>query len=48
MDVAFPLIADNAMAPIIGPQLDELDSLFNRFDQPPGGQYSGLAPVHGP
>ncbi len=39
MDVAFPLIANNAMAPIIGPQLDELDSLFNRFDQPPGGQY---------
>ncbi len=41
MDVAFPLIADSAMAPILGPQLDELDSLFNRFDQPPGGQYSG-------
>ncbi len=41
MDVAFPLIADNVMAPILGPQLDELDSLFNRFDQPPSGQYSG-------
>ena len=41
MDVAFPLIADNAMAPILGPQLDELNSLFTRFDQPPGGQYSG-------
>jgi Penicillin amidase len=41
MDVAFPLIADNVMAPVIGPQLDELDSLFNRFDQPPSGQYSG-------
>jgi hypothetical protein len=41
MDAAFPYIADNAMAPILQPQLDELDSLFNRFDQPPGGQYSG-------
>ena len=25
----------------LGPQLDELDSLFSRFNQPPGGQYSG-------
>jgi acyl-homoserine lactone acylase PvdQ len=41
MDTAFPLIANNVMAPLIGPQLDELDSLFNRFDQPPSGQYSG-------
>ena len=41
MDVAFPLIADNAMAPIIGPQLDELNSLFKRFDQPPSGQLQG-------
>ena len=41
MDVAFPLIANNAMAPIIGPQLDELDSLFTRFDAPPGGQLQG-------
>jgi hypothetical protein len=29
------------MKPQIGPQLDELSSLFSRFDQPPGGQYSG-------
>ncbi len=29
------------MQPQLGPQLDELDSLFSRFDQPPGGQYSG-------
>jgi acyl-homoserine lactone acylase PvdQ len=41
MDTAFPLIATNAMAPLLQPQLDELDSLFNIFDQPPGGQYSG-------
>ena len=41
MDEAFPKIAQNAMAPILQPQLEELDSLFNIFDQPPGGQYSG-------
>jgi hypothetical protein len=29
------------MKPRIGPQLDELNSLFSRFDQPPAGQYSG-------
>ena len=41
MDTAFPLIANNAMAPVLAPQLDELNSLFRRFDQPPSGQYSG-------
>ena len=41
MDVAWPKIADAFMRPVIGPQLDELDSLFSRFDQPPGGQYDG-------
>jgi len=41
MDVAWPKIADAFMKPVIGPQLDELSSLFSRFDQPPGGQYSG-------
>jgi acyl-homoserine lactone acylase PvdQ len=41
MDEAWPLIADAFMAPRIGPQLDELDSLFSRFDDPPRGQYSG-------
>ena len=41
MDIAFPLIANNVMAPILQPQLDELNTLFRRFDQPPGGQYSG-------
>ncbi len=41
MDVAWPKIADAFMRPKIGPQLDELRSLFSRFDLPPGGQYSG-------
>jgi acyl-homoserine lactone acylase PvdQ len=41
MDAAWPKIADAFMRPQIGPQLDELSSLFSRFDQPPGGQYSG-------
>ena len=41
MDAAWPKIADAFMRPQLGPQLDELDSLFSRFDQPPGGQYSG-------
>lgn len=41
MDVAWPKIADAFMKPVLGPQLDELDSLFSRFDLPPGGQYSG-------
>ncbi|MCB0857428.1 MAG: penicillin acylase family protein [Solirubrobacterales bacterium] len=41
MDAAWPKIADAFMKPVLGPQLDELDSLFSRFDQPPSGQYSG-------
>jgi acyl-homoserine lactone acylase PvdQ len=41
MDAAWPRIADAFMRPQLGPQLDELDSLFSRFNQPPGGQYSG-------
>ncbi len=41
MDAAWPKIADAFMAPQLGPQLDELNSLFSRFDQPPGGQFSG-------
>jgi hypothetical protein len=41
MDAAWPRIANRLMAPRLGPQLDELDSLFSRFDQPPGGQYDG-------
>jgi acyl-homoserine lactone acylase PvdQ len=34
-------IANAFMKPVLGPQLDELDSLFNRWDAPPSGQYSG-------
>ena len=41
MDAAWPKIADAFMRPQLGSQLDELDSLFSRFDQPPGGQYDG-------
>jgi acyl-homoserine lactone acylase PvdQ len=41
MDAAWPRIADAFMKPQLGPQLDELDSLFSRFSQPPGGQYDG-------
>jgi acyl-homoserine lactone acylase PvdQ len=41
MDAAWPRIANNVMAPMIGTQLDELRSLFSRWDAPPGGQYAG-------
>ena len=41
MDGSWDNIANAFMRPVLGPQLDELDSLFNRFDAPPGGQYSG-------
>jgi acyl-homoserine lactone acylase PvdQ len=41
IDAAWPKLANALMAPRLGPQLDELASLFSRFDQPPGGQYSG-------
>jgi len=41
MDAAWPKIADAAMKSQLGPQLDELNSLFSRFDLPPGGQFSG-------
>ena len=41
MDAAWPKIADAFMKPQLGPQLDELNSLFTRFSQPPGGQYDG-------
>jgi len=43
MDVAWPKIADAFMEPVLGNEdnLKELNSLFSRFDQPPGGQYSG-------
>jgi acyl-homoserine lactone acylase PvdQ len=41
MDRAWPRIANAAMAPVLGPQLDELRTLFSRWDAPPGGQFSG-------
>jgi acyl-homoserine lactone acylase PvdQ len=41
MDIAWTRIADAFMRPRIGPQLDELDSLFSRFSAPPSGQYEG-------
>jgi hypothetical protein len=41
MDVAWPKIANAFMHTKLGPQLDELNSLFSRFDLPPSGQYSG-------
>ncbi|MBN8869046.1 MAG: penicillin acylase family protein [Solirubrobacterales bacterium] len=43
LDAAWPKIADAFMKPVLGSEknLDELNSLFSRFDQPPAGQYSG-------
>ena len=41
MDGAWDEIANTFMRPRLGPQLDELDSLFDRFSEPPGGQFSG-------
>jgi acyl-homoserine lactone acylase PvdQ len=41
MDAAWPNIADAFMQPLLGSQLDELSTLFSRFDQPPAGQYKG-------
>ena len=41
MDRAWPKIANAFMEPQLGSQLNELASLFSRYDTPPGGQYSG-------
>jgi len=41
IDVAWSKIADAFMKPVVGPQLPALNSLFGRFDAPPGGQYNG-------
>jgi acyl-homoserine lactone acylase PvdQ len=41
MDAAWPKIANAFMAPVLGPQLTELNSLFSRFDAPPAGQFNG-------
>ncbi len=41
MDGSWTNIANAFMKPRLGSQLDELNSLFSRFDLPPSGQYSG-------
>jgi hypothetical protein len=41
MDAASTPISNAFMGPVMGPQLDELASLFPRFEAPPGGQFSG-------
>ncbi|MDX6582350.1 MAG: hypothetical protein QOI10_1534 [Solirubrobacterales bacterium] len=41
MDGSWNRIADALMQSQLGDQLDELDSLFGRFDLPPSGQYDG-------
>jgi acyl-homoserine lactone acylase PvdQ len=41
MDAAWPKIADAVMSPVLGPQVDELASLVNRYDAPPAGQFGG-------
>jgi len=41
MDAAWPRIADELLRPRLQGQLEELNTLFSRFDQPPAGQYSG-------
>jgi acyl-homoserine lactone acylase PvdQ len=41
IDLAWTKLANAFMRPVLGPQLNELNSLFSRFDNPPGGQYNG-------
>jgi acyl-homoserine lactone acylase PvdQ len=41
MDGSWDRVADAFMGPKLAPQLDELNTLFARFNLPPGGQYSG-------
>jgi acyl-homoserine lactone acylase PvdQ len=41
MDRAWPKIADNFLAPRVGPQLGELRTLFSRWAAPPDQQFSG-------
>ena len=41
INTAWPKLADAFMRPVLGPQLGALNSLFSRFDAPPGGQYNG-------
>lgn len=41
MDGSWDNIANAFLLPRLGSQLDELDTLFSRFDAPPGGQFAG-------
>jgi acyl-homoserine lactone acylase PvdQ len=41
MDGSWDRMADAFMGPKLAPQLEELDSLFSRFNQPPAGQFNG-------
>jgi hypothetical protein len=41
MDEAWPLIADAAMRPALGPQLEQLATFRSRFDLPPSGMFGG-------
>ena len=41
LDAAWPLLADAAMAPVLGPQLERLASVRSRYDLPPSGQFGG-------
>jgi hypothetical protein len=41
MDGSWNAVANAFMGPKLTPQLDELNSFFRRFDQPPAGQYDG-------
>ncbi len=38
---AWTKLANAFMRPVLGSQLNQLNSLFGRFDAPPGGQYNG-------
>jgi acyl-homoserine lactone acylase PvdQ len=41
LDTAWDGIANALMSPVLGPLVNELNTLVPRFDQPPAGQYSG-------
>jgi acyl-homoserine lactone acylase PvdQ len=41
MDSAWPSIANALLSPVLGPLVNELNTLVPRFEQPPEGQYSG-------
>jgi acyl-homoserine lactone acylase PvdQ len=41
MDAAWTGIANAAMKPVLGSQLNEFGDIVSRFDSPPGGQFTG-------